>query len=195
MVQDRPRIFYNSPHVPAEWIDAHGFQPSRVTPATGFGGIYTGMGVCSYAAALIHETARGSDGAAIVLAASCDQMRRLAERLAAETPRPVFLLGVPTAVEAPTARPLYREELQRLGRFLERLGGKPPEPSGLAEVMARYDGARNRLGSLRRKMSARSFSGGADALSKRRLDRIGPIAVRTCRGRRHTPRIGGEPIA
>ena len=117
---------------------------------------HSGMGVCPYAAAVVRSMLQHSDAAGIILTTSCDQMRRQAELLAKMTRQPVFLLHVPTAVEAPTALPLYREEILRLGRFLETCGGNAPTP--LAATMARYDVARNKLRASRNMLRGRSFS-------------------------------------
>jgi benzoyl-CoA reductase/2-hydroxyglutaryl-CoA dehydratase subunit BcrC/BadD/HgdB len=58
---------------------------------------------------------------------------------------PVFLMNVPSTWQAPAARQIYRDELKRLGRFLERLGGKAPSHQGLAQTMLAYDKARAAL--------------------------------------------------
>lgn len=158
MPPDMPRIIYQSPHVPAEWIAAHGCAPCRITPETGIGEAHAGMGVCPYAAAFIQAAAMDKDAAAIVLTTSCDQMRRQAEILSGMAACPVFLMHTPTAVAAPTAAPLYREEILRLGRFMQTLGGAPPLPGFLAEVMAQYDAGRRRLRAVRAMLSARAFS-------------------------------------
>lgn len=156
MFQEGPCIIYTSPHVPAEWIAAHGCVPCRITPETGINSTHSGMGVCPYAAAVVRSMLQHPDAAGIVLTTSCDQIRRQAELLAKATKRSVFLLHVPTAVEAPTALPLYREEILRLGRFLETCGGNTP--SHLAATMSRYDVARNKLRTSRNMLRGRSFS-------------------------------------
>ena len=54
-------------------------------------------------------------------------MRRISELADAPGP-PRFLLNVPATWQQPAPRRYYRDELLRLGAFLERLGGRPPPP-------------------------------------------------------------------
>lgn len=158
MTSRQPLILYNSPHVPAEWMAAHDCLPCRITPQRGATHTYPGMGVCPYAAALIGEAAHHVGASGIVLTTSCDQMRRQAEILEEMTDCPVFLMHIPTAVHAPTARVLYREEVLRLGRFMERVGGVAPTMTHLAAVMARYDDARRRLRAMGESLCGKAFS-------------------------------------
>jgi benzoyl-CoA reductase/2-hydroxyglutaryl-CoA dehydratase subunit BcrC/BadD/HgdB len=153
-------IAYSSPFVPAEWIAAHGLQPRRVRPRAGDGGSLPPMtrGVCPYAAAMVGEaTAQSTDSVprlrrssvecnsrpgtaceqavAHVLTTTCDQMRYAASMVELRGGGPVFLLNVPSMWQTATARALYRNELERLGRFLEQQGGKRPTDAELTRIM------------------------------------------------------------
>jgi benzoyl-CoA reductase/2-hydroxyglutaryl-CoA dehydratase subunit BcrC/BadD/HgdB len=137
-------IAYCSPFVPGEWIAAHGFQPSRLNPgAAGSGrkgngagvGEAPGAGVCPFAhdfaqALLGHSETPPPDAA--VFATTCDQMRRIAQLVADRLP--VFLMNVPATWQTPAARTLFREELQRLSRFLVAMGGIAPMPEALVHT-------------------------------------------------------------
>lgn len=116
------------------------------------------MGVCPYAAAFVQEASVHPGTAAVVMTTACDQMRRLSEAMAEKINRPVFLMHLPAAVETPTAFSLYREEVMRLGRFLERLGGTGPDVARLAETMSRYDAARRKLRTAREHLKPTTFA-------------------------------------
>lgn len=53
---------------------------------------------------------------------------------------------------------MYVDELKRLGRFLVRLGGKPPSDRTLAEVMLAYDSARKSILEDRGSLSSRQYA-------------------------------------
>lgn len=80
-----------------------------------------------------------------VFTTTCDQMRRVAEMIGRECPVPSFLFHVPATWQTVGACGLYCSELERLGRFLCRLGGAPPDRKTLVEVMEACDVARRRL--------------------------------------------------
>jgi len=76
---------------------------------------------------------------------TCDQMRYAAALAAGDDQgctQPVFLMNIPRTWQTEVARQVYRDELRRLGRFFQRLGGRAPRPADLAAVMQRYDAAR-----------------------------------------------------
>lgn len=139
-------VLYTSPLVPSEWIAAHGFVPRRFLPRAALERTTTvsRMGVCPYARALANEPAGGKRAAGVVVATTCDQMRRVAELIQRDQGSPVFLMNVPCTWQTAAARRLYREELRRLGRFLERLGGTPPSKERLLGVMGRQERFRSR---------------------------------------------------
>ena len=57
---------------------------------------------------------------------------------------PVFLMNVPSTWQTAAVRNLYRDELQRLGRFLVELGGSRRRAE-LAGMMLAYDQARGNV--------------------------------------------------
>jgi benzoyl-CoA reductase/2-hydroxyglutaryl-CoA dehydratase subunit BcrC/BadD/HgdB len=100
------------------------------------------MGMCPFARAVAGAIMADGGAAAAVLAATCDQMRRAAEWVDFHAPVPVFLMNVPATWQTPAAARLYLQELRRLCRFLERLGGLAPDASRLADALQRYDAHR-----------------------------------------------------
>ena len=143
-------IAYVSPMVPAEWIAAHGLRPhclrlradgDEPLPAVT-------RGVCPYAG-LLRATVisglgvSGLDAAALVLTTTCDQMRYTAALLEQYDSCPVFLFNVPSTWQTPASGRLYGDELHRLGRFLETLGGKAPHKAELSQAMLAFDRQRN----------------------------------------------------
>ncbi|HPA17904.1 MAG TPA: 2-hydroxyacyl-CoA dehydratase family protein [Verrucomicrobiae bacterium] len=152
--------------VPPEWVAAHGFRPERLIPEAPVteGCVACGEGMCPYARAMAHAALR-DDVRAVVFAPTCDQQRRVAElsgtrRQDAAT----FLLHVPRVARSENCRRYYRSEIERLGRFLVEIGGRPPEREFLIETMSRFDAARDRL---RRAAEARRL--GTSSLSARTL--------------------------
>ena len=129
-------VLYTCPFVPPEWIAAYGLEPMRLTPAPTRAGV--SAGVCPFAAAFINAAAT-TPARAIIATTVCDQMRRSAEIIESRCDTPVFLMNVPATWQTESAMKLYRDELARLGRFLETLGGAEPTQSQLAETMLHYD--------------------------------------------------------
>jgi benzoyl-CoA reductase/2-hydroxyglutaryl-CoA dehydratase subunit BcrC/BadD/HgdB len=147
-------VAYCSPFVPPEWILAHGFVPERIVPSIGAGpSELAGMqGLCPYAGAFAENLMRRKDRA-VVAASTCDQMRRVAQLLQARGGFPVFVLNVPASWQTVNAHRMYRSELERLGRFLVRLGGTPPASAELADLLLEHD-ARRSLDAGRQRVQA-----------------------------------------
>ena len=153
------QIAYSSPFIPPEWIAAHGLQPvwHRWPGARAFH-----AGQC--AAACVPMPAdccaaeAGLSAAAIVMATTCDQMRRLAAEVEAHGRVPCFLLNVPATWQTAAARDLYRREIERLGRFLERIGGQARSAARLTQVMLDYDRARASVRTVSCRGSARQLA-------------------------------------
>lgn len=114
--------------------------------------------MCAYAQAFADTAAREDDAAAIVVTTICDQMRRSAEKIAAKTTTPVFLMNVPHTWQNPGSHKLYRNELERLGRFLVSLGGEPASNDGLVGVMKGFDETRACVCESRPLLTARHYS-------------------------------------
>ncbi len=148
----RTLVVYTSPFVPPEWIAAHGLHPSRIVPDCENGKRPAPEGMCGLASAMLD--AAPHDAAALILATTCDQMRRAAER---DVPAgcQVFLLNVPATWQSASAARLYADELKRLGRFLESLGGRWGGPEALAEAMNVYDSWRERFRSVNPRLKTR----------------------------------------
>lgn len=159
-----PEVVYSCPYVPAEWIAAHGLKPSRVTPSfpPPSGPVAQHAGICPYMRAFINTVCSDPDTDCIVLATSCDQMRRATDIIAMESGISVFLMQVPHVWNCPAARELYLSELRRLGQFLVTRGGNPPNAQRLAHTMHLYDRARARLRTTRDNFSSGAFSKAID---------------------------------
>jgi benzoyl-CoA reductase/2-hydroxyglutaryl-CoA dehydratase subunit BcrC/BadD/HgdB len=143
------RIVYRSPFIPAEWIAAHGLAPCRLVP-TGTQRVQHAIpeteGLCPFVRCFLEETFEGDD--ALVMTTFCDQVRRGAEQVAIERNGPVFLLHLPTTWQTASAQNMYRQELLRLSRFLQKLGGHPPGKDCLGRTMLAYEDGRRRLAAL-----------------------------------------------
>lgn len=138
-------VAYVSPMVPPEWIAAHQLQPIWLRLARQPGQPLTAAqrGVCRCAALLVDQVLHDVETDAVVLTTICDQMRYAAALLREKSDLPVFLLNIPSTWQRESVRQLYRDELVRLGRFLEALGGQRPSGEELKIAMRHYDEARS----------------------------------------------------
>ena len=162
------RIIYSCPYVPAEWIAAHGLQPSRVIPdpaksASPIGPI---EGLCPYVRAFLNEAINDKRACGVVVTTVCDQMRRGFDVLTRQCNIASFLMNVPRTWQNFAAQNLYLDELGRLSRFLVRVGGNSPTPDALAEVMLEYDAARASILAGRGSISARQYAEAIAALGQ-----------------------------
>ena len=151
-------LIYSCPFVPGEWVAAHGMRPRRILPRRRTPSIGVASGVCPYAHAFVNEVLSERDAVAVVITTVCDQMRRASDVIAQDCNLPVFLMNVPSTWQTAAAQKLYIAELERLGEFMLRLGGKSPSNDDLRNVMSEYDRARSRLRTARRHLSPRRFS-------------------------------------
>ena len=154
-------IAYCCPFVPPEWIAAHGLVPVRVSPsiATAQQHPLIAAGVCSYAKAFVSEICDPQQSfAAVIFTTTCDQMRRAGEVAQEAQETPVFLMTVPATWQTATSVALYREELNRLGRFLVRLGGHARSDAQLAEQAELFDCQRRTLRERRGVIDGETFA-------------------------------------
>lgn len=154
-------IIYSSPFVPAEWLEAHGFQPDRITPHWA-GDAHSAnimFGMCPFARAFVEDILdcdeRSTD--AVVFTTTCDQMRRGYDIITQNCDLPAFLMNVPVTWHSAAMQRLYLDELQRMSRFMVQLGGKSPSNKQLADVMVEYENNRNVLNDSRSKSTDRGI--------------------------------------
>ena len=143
-----PAVAYASSFIPPEWIAAHGLRPERRRP----GPAPEAEGACRFAAGFA-----AGEASPAIFATTCDPTRRAAER-GPEGPGRRFLFHVPATWQTPGAHALYRDELRRLGRFLERLGGTAPAPDALRNQMERHEAARAQLLASRERLDSRAHA-------------------------------------
>jgi benzoyl-CoA reductase/2-hydroxyglutaryl-CoA dehydratase subunit BcrC/BadD/HgdB len=182
------KVVYSCPYIPAEWIAAHGFRPSRIMPSA-VSDTAQVEGLCPYAQAFINEVTNDNGANAIIVTTLCDQMRRAYDIISAECGTSVFLMNVPSTWKTAAAQRLYVDELKRLGRFLIRLGGRPPSNDQLADVMLAYDKGRAELMGMESSLSSRGM---AQAIAD--FNRQGPSALETQRTKRQEA-VRGVPLA
>ncbi len=151
-------IAYSCPFVPAEWIEAHGLAPVRIAPSCKGRSVGLRPGLCPYAHAFVDEIAQTDGAAGVVVTTVCDQMRRVADLIARDCDLPVFVLDVPHTWQTPGTHKLYVGEIERLGTFLERVGGSHPTQDRLADAMVERDAARAALRDSRGFVSPRRYS-------------------------------------
>ncbi len=136
-------VFCTSPWIPVEWIKAHGLEPRGIWSA-GFGprGAVAG-GVCAFAQQLV-DFSEAHPEAAVIFTSACDQIRRAADAVAGDSPG-AFLFNLPATWQTPAARRRYQVEVERLGGFLVRLGGRVPSAGHLETILADSDQRRQQL--------------------------------------------------
>lgn len=171
-------VGYFSPFVPPEWIAAHGLRPVWLTleRTTAHAHVTTRRGICPCAGALVANAICGATPGALVLTTVCDQMRYASAYLDTSSDVPTFLLNVPSTWQTPQTRQLYREELERLGRFLVQTGGREPTSRQLELTIERYDDRRTAALETRPNMSARQW---AEKLVSLRSDSTSGILAET----------------
>ncbi len=154
------RVAYCNPFVPPEWIAAHGLAPVwlMLDGRSAHGPEATRRGICPCVAALLARAADGIDADALVLTTVCDQMRYASAYLESQSGAAQFLMNVPSTWQASGPRALYRQELERLGAFLVKCGGRTPTNDQLAETIERYERERLRGWEKRPLMTARQWS-------------------------------------
>lgn len=152
-------VYYSSPWVPAEWIEAHGLEPRGVWSAKDFGrgALPLAAGVCAFSEAVL-RFAEAHAEAAMIFSTTCDQLRRSFDASAAAHGGPAFLFNLPATWQSAAARRMFQSELERLGRFLEGLGGHAPAGEDLAQIIRRRRQARQRLQELAPRCSARQYA-------------------------------------
>jgi hypothetical protein len=140
------RVFLASPWLPAEWIAAHGMQPYGIWFLPEFGTVAPpcGAGLCGFAHSM-QQLAGNDRDSLFVFPSHCDQLRRAYDAAAAMIGSQIFLFNLPSASDSPVAQKIYRAEMERLGRFLIRAGGRTPDPEGLSVLMTHYAHVRGSL--------------------------------------------------
>lgn len=166
-------VYYSSPWVPAEWIEAHGLDPRAVWTASDFarGALPLAAGVCAFSEAVL-RFAEAHPEAAVIFTTHCDQLRRGFDAAAAAPGGPAFLFNIPATWQSDVGRRMYHAELERLGRFLVGLGGHAPTQENLAQIIERRNRERQSLLDLVPRCSARQL---AEAIA--RFHRTGSFAV------------------
>ena len=161
-------VFYTSPWVPPEWIKAHGLEPRGIWLARDWAGepLPLAAGVCAFANAATRLAAR-ENNAAVVFTTHCDQLRRGFDALPQGASSRAFLFNLPVTGQTLVAQRIFRDELQRLGRFLIRLGGRAPRARDLIEIVEEYSRARSRLLEAAAWCPARRY---AEAVARFHLD-------------------------
>jgi benzoyl-CoA reductase/2-hydroxyglutaryl-CoA dehydratase subunit BcrC/BadD/HgdB len=164
-----PCVAYNSAYIPPEWIAAHRLQPCRPVldePPSHAQPISPSDGCCSWAQNYIEQICGNRDVSAAIIVMLCDQVRRASEKLVAQSLRQgpaVMLFHLPATCQTPSAKQYYRDELRRLGQFLEEQGGVAPSPEYLRAVMLQYEQRRERIRSRAHTMRGRER---ADAIAE-----------------------------
>jgi benzoyl-CoA reductase/2-hydroxyglutaryl-CoA dehydratase subunit BcrC/BadD/HgdB len=153
------KVFYSSPWVPVEWIEAHGLQPCGVWFAEdlGWGALSLSAGVCAFSEAMLRFAETHHDSA-VIFTTACDQMRRTFDTFAGSQPAHAFLFNLPATWQSPVALRIFRTEVERLGRFLQAHGGHAPTAKDLAQIIERRSQARKHLLEMAPRYSARQYA-------------------------------------
>jgi len=132
-------IGYACSYVPAEIIHAAGFRPERIIPRAGCSDAdgFSHPNLCCYARSLLADAVNGSWSRmeAVILANSCDGMRRVFDLWGGYVDRPgAIFLDIPKKQDKGAAE-CFSASLKRLGSYLSGLpGGRPVTESRLREA-------------------------------------------------------------
>ena len=179
-------VFVTSPWVPVEWIEAHGFKPRGAWFVASDPSAAVPEGVCAFARAMA-ELAEKPSEAAVVFTTACDQMRRAADAVVSNRPWRIFLFNLPATWQTPAVRRLYHSEVHRLGKFLERLGGRAPTDAALKGAMKKHEERRKQVREVIRQGAGRQS---AEALAHFFRDGSLPTPEGMI-----SPTAGGVPLA
>jgi benzoyl-CoA reductase/2-hydroxyglutaryl-CoA dehydratase subunit BcrC/BadD/HgdB len=151
-------VYLTSPWIPAEWIKAHGLEPRGIWSEESFrhNALPLSAGVCAFAE-MVLRFAEAQPDSAVIFTTSCDQMRRGFDTALVRGHANAFLFNLP-ATQNPTTKQMLRSELERLGKFLEELGGHAPKPEALQHEMHQAGKARQSLLESTESSSARSYA-------------------------------------
>ena len=139
------RVFLTSPWIPAEWVRAHGHEPRGIWFEENFqhDAPTLSAGVCAFAEQAV-RFAESQPDVAVIFTTTCDQLRRGFDVATFHGRSRAFLFNIPVT-RSPAAKQIYRDELERLGRFLLELGGTAPTPEILRREMLQADRIRRHL--------------------------------------------------
>lgn len=125
MFKDRTikRVLTYSSYVPEPWVQAHGCELVRIRPrgTTIHESVGRLEGLCPFTQAWVSDVLLGMQADGIVLTTCCDQMRRAFELVEQISDTRCFLFNLPKVWQSEGAFESYKNELQRLGRFLDSL--------------------------------------------------------------------------
>lgn len=130
-------VYYTSSFVPAELIAACGCLPQRLTGSAATSRLSRTEGMCAFTEAWLQALLNRDEtqpGAAVFVT-SCDQMRRAFDLYCSHSKQPAFLLNVPATL-TPHGLDYFRQELERLQRFLCDFSGWPFEAGRLNMIAA-----------------------------------------------------------
>jgi benzoyl-CoA reductase subunit C len=124
-------VGYACCYVPTEIIIASGFKPERIIPGGRCAAAdeYTYPNICCYVKSILADAAKGafSHMNAVILANSCDAMRKLFDLWNAYVDRPKALFMDIPKKQDQDASVFFASELNRLGMGLSRMPGGNPE--------------------------------------------------------------------
>jgi benzoyl-CoA reductase subunit C len=144
-------IIYTCSYVPEEIILAAGFQPRRFLPEDRPADAHVHQNTCQYVKSVLGAALAGAvpEAAAMVIANSCDAMRRLYDLWTEYvTNIPAFFLDIPKKMDA-NAIEFFASELRKLAHEMEReLPGRTIGKEELEEAIERCNEVRSLMGDV-----------------------------------------------
>lgn len=159
-------VGYACAYTPLVLIDAFGFPPLRLTPVGGWPDQAGGLlhdNLCPHVKRLLDRALAGDlpplDG--LVIMASCDAMRRLADAWRKARPGDrIILIDLPVASDERSVA-FFAEELSRLRGTLAAWRGRDIATDDLRASAARYNRISRLLADLRQRVLDGTLAGGA----------------------------------
>jgi benzoyl-CoA reductase/2-hydroxyglutaryl-CoA dehydratase subunit BcrC/BadD/HgdB len=144
-------VLYTCSYVPEEIILAAGFQPKRFLPEDRPADAHVHQNTCEYVKSVLGAALEGAapEAAAIVIANSCDAMRRLYDLWTEYvTSIPAFFLDIPKKMDA-DAIEFFASELRKLAEEMGReLSGRTIESEDLEGAIERCNEVRSLMGDV-----------------------------------------------
>ena len=185
------KVFFISPYIPYELIEAAGLQPIRILPDSikNRNASCPKEGVCPFCHLAMENFLDDKKFENIVLATTCDQNRRAAEFYFQGSKKRIFLMNVPSTYQTQTSIDIYGYELKRFWNFLLRIANKDvgtEAEENISKIICRDFKAISQIGQETSISSNNFFKNGFfdfdfnSLLKKRKTSRIGkkiPLAL------------------
>jgi benzoyl-CoA reductase/2-hydroxyglutaryl-CoA dehydratase subunit BcrC/BadD/HgdB len=168
---EKPFVGFACAYTPVQMIHAAGFVPYRILPegeAPDQAGTVLHDNMCPHVKRILDRALDNDlpDLAGLVLMASCDAMRRLADAWKAQYPaKSLVLVDLPFVTDERSAA-FFADELKALATVLSDWAGRPVDPGAVRRSIELYNKLVGELDRINRGFGASDADGGRVAFQK-----------------------------